>query len=244
MIKLAITGCLGRMGKRITALAQADEEFTINRLLENPDHPDSNTKVGDIEIKTDPQALIGSDVLIDFTTPEATMANLDVCSENNIKMVIGTTGLTPDHYKSIDAAATKIPIVVSGNMSTGVNLMFKLTDILSQKAPAAYEATFTEAHHVHKKDAPSGTAKMIKEFVDNANAAQDRKRKVHDIESIREGEIIGDHSVVFESPVDTITISHHAKTRDIFAQGALTAARFLMKKVNGRFNMQDVLDLK
>ncbi len=242
MIKLAITGSLGRMGKRITALAKEDQDLVLNALLEHADHPEIGKEIEGIKLTADHSSIVGSYVLIDFSTPEATMENLKVCTQNNIKMVIGTTGLNDDHLNAINEAAKKTSIVVSGNMSTGVNLMFKLTDMLSQKAPDTYEASFSEAHHIHKKDAPSGTAKMIKEFVDKANAAG-HKREIHEIESIREGEIIGDHTVVFESPVDTITISHHAKTRDIFAIGALQAAKFLMTKEIGRYNMQDVLDL-
>ncbi len=243
MIKLAITGCLGRMGQRITALAKKDGDFSFNALLEYPQHPQINSIVEGIQLTSDPKSFVNSDVLIDFTTPEATMNNLKVCAENNVKMVIGTTGLKDEHFNAINEAAKKIPIVVSGNMSTGVNLTFKLIQTLAQKAPNDYEASFTEAHHIHKKDAPSGTAKMMKKFVNDANLDL-HNRKINEIESIREGEIIGDHTVVFESPVDIITISHHAKTRDIFVVGALTAAKFLMQKQNGQFDMQDILNLK
>lgn len=243
MIKLAITGCLGRMGKRITALAKEDGGFQLQSLLEYAQHPEITSTVEGIQLSSDPQSFADADVLIDFSTPESTMANLKSCVENNVKMVIGTTGLTPENYHAIDEASKKIPIVVSGNMSTGVNLTFKLIQTIAQKSPDEYEASFTEAHHIHKKDAPSGTAKMMKDFVDQANT-EGHTRKINEIESIREGEIIGDHTVVFESPVDIITISHHAKNRDIFAVGSLTAAKFLMNKEHGRFDMQDVLNLK
>ncbi len=123
-------------------------------------------------------------------------------------------------------------------MSVGVNIVFGLIRRASQITGKNYDLRLTETHHVHKKDAPSGTAKTMAEI-----AEQFSKTKVKDIESIREGEVIGDHTISFESPVDLITIHHHAKTRDIFAEGSLVAAKFLSKKKKGLFNMQDVLGL-
>ena len=238
MIKLAVSGCLGRMGQRISALALEDKNFEIVGLLENKNHPQAKTKFHNLQITSDPDSLKGSQVLIEFTTPEATLEHLAACLKHGVKMVIGTTGLAQEHIQKIESAAQKIPIVFSSNMSVGVNVFFKLAREASAALGADYEMRIVEAHHVHKKDAPSGTAKTIAEVVE-----RDSKRKVKDIQSIREGEIIGDHQLIFESPVDTFTISHHAKTRDIFAQGSLVAAKFVAKKEKGLFNMQDVLGL-
>ncbi len=151
-------------------------------------------------------------------------------------MVIGTTGLTDAQTKEIEVAANKLPIVFSTNMSIGVNLLFKLVKETAAKLSKDYSVRIIEAHHIHKKDAPSGTAKHLAAIVGNTGF------KVADIKSIREGEIIGDHEVVFDSGVDTIRLSHSAKTRDIFAKGALAAAKWLVKKKPGLYSMQDVLN--
>lgn len=238
MINLAVSGCQGRMGQSITRLALEDKTFNLSALLEHKDHPKVNETVHDLKISADNSSLKGSDVLIEFTSPEATLDNLHACLVHGIKMVIGTTGFQPEHVSQIKEAAKKIPIVFASNMSVGVNILFKLTQIASEKTGEAYTINMAETHHIHKKDSPSGTAKTMAEIAENAS-----KTKVNNIESFRKGEVIGDHSVTFESNEDIINISHHAKTRDIFAKGALVAAKFLANKDKGLFNMQDVLGL-
>lgn len=240
MINLAISGCLGRMGQSIAQLALEDKDFKITALLEREGYPTPATApVPGISISTSLDALKGSEVLIEFTTPEATIKHLAACVQYDVKMVIGTTGMDSTQAEAVKKASQKIPIVFSSNMSIGVNVCFKLLEMLSAKTPAAYEARMVEAHHIHKKDAPSGTAKTMAEIIAKASP-----KKVKDIQSIREGEIIGDHKVIFESAEDVITIEHHAKTRAMFAKGALLAAKFLHDKKTGLFNMQDVLGLK
>ena len=187
----------------------------------------------------DASALKGSDVLIEFTSPEATIEHLKACSEYGVNMVIGTTGLTKAQIAQIKRASSKIAVVFSSNMSVGVNLVFSLIRQAAQVTGKNYAIRLAETHHVHKKDAPSGTAKTMAEI-----AEQYSKTKVKDIQSLREGEVIGDHTISFESDVDVISIFHHAKTRDIFAEGSLVAAKFLAGKKKGLFNMQDVLGLK
>jgi 4-hydroxy-tetrahydrodipicolinate reductase len=238
MIKLAVSGCQGRMGQSITRLAFADHDFTLAALLEHKDHPKAGAAVHDLRISTDNAVLRGCDVLIEFTSSDATIANLQACLEHGVKMVIGTTGLQPDQVGQIKKAAEQIPIVFASNMSVGVNILFKLTQTAAEKTGAPYAIRISEAHHVHKKDAPSGTAKTLAGIAEKASGT-----KVRHIESIREGEIVGDHTVVFESNEDTLTVSHHAKNRDIFAKGALVAAKFLSRKDKGLFSMQDVLGL-
>ena len=239
MIKLAISGCQGRMGQRLTALALKDKVFKISALLESKDRPDVPLLSNNIPINFEDAALKGSSVLIEFTTPDATMAHLKACQKYGVNMVIGTTGLTQAQMRLIKKASAKIAVVFSSNMSVGVNLVFGLIRQAAQITGKEYAITLTETHHVHKKDAPSGTAKTMAEI-----AEQFSKTKVKEIESIREGEVVGDHTISFESPVDLISIRHHAKTRDIFVEGALVAAKFLSKKKKGLFNMQDVLGLK
>ncbi len=239
MVKLVVSGSLGRMGQRITQLASEDRNFKLVSLLENPNHPQINTQAHGLWVTSDPASLKGAQALIEFTTPEATISNLSHCLKYGVNMVIGTTGLTEDKIKKIKTASQKIAVVYSSNMSVGVNIFFKLAKEAAQKFGIDYQFKIIEAHHIHKKDAPSGTAKTIAQVVE-----QGSKRKVTDIQSIREGEIIGDHDLFFESAVDTLVIRHHAKTRDIFAKGALVAAQFVAKKKSGLFDMQDVLGLK
>ncbi len=227
------------MGTRIAALAGADNNLKVTVLLENQGNPSIGTKVNGITVSSDASAIKDADVLIEFTSPEATLSHLAECVKQNKKMVIGTTGLSPEQIKTIEAAAKKIPIVFSSNMSVGVNLFFKVAGQVAEKTGSSYTMKIVEAHHVHKKDAPSGTAKTLAQIVEKAS-----KNKVADIKSIREGEIIGDHDIIFESDVDTITIRHHANTRDIFAKGALVAAKFLAAKKSGLYDMLDVLGLK
>ena len=239
MIKLAISGCQGRMGQRITALALKDEAFRISALLENKNCPDVPLLFHHIPVNFEDAALKGSDVLIEFTTPEATILHLKACRKYGVNMVIGTTGFTKGQITQIKKASSGIAIVFSSNMSVGVNLVFGLIRQAAAITGRDYSVTLSETHHVHKKDAPSGTAKTMAEIAEAIS-----KTKVKEIESIREGEVIGDHTITFEGPMDLVSIHHHAKTRDIFAQGALVAAKFLSKKKKGLFNMQDVLGLK
>jgi 4-hydroxy-tetrahydrodipicolinate reductase len=237
-IKLAVSGCQGRMGQRITALALKDKDFKISALLENKNRPDVPLMSNNIPVNFESDALKGSKVLIEFTSPDATIEHLKVCQKYGVNMVIGTTGLTKSQIAQIKKASTKIAIVYSSNMSVGVNIVFGLIRQAAKITGKNYAMRLVETHHVHKVDAPSGTAKTMAEI-----AEQSSKSKVKNIDSIREGEVIGDHTITFESDVDLISIRHNAKTRDIFAEGSLVAAKFLGKKKKGLYNMQDVLGL-
>lgn len=239
MIPIAINGCQGRMGQRITQLALQDKDFQIVALMEHPNHPLIHKVYEGILISSEPTAVKKSKVFIDFTSPESTMTYLKVCEENGVNCVIGTTGLQDSNLQEIKAASKKIAIVLSSNMSIGVNILFKLTEVLSASAPDHYQVRIVEAHHVHKKDAPSGTAKTLGCLIEENSG-----HRVQDIQSIREGEIVGDHKIIFESPEDRIVIDHHAKNRDIFAKGALVAAKFLSTQAKGLFDMRDVLHIR
>ena len=238
MIKLAVSGCQGRMGSRISELASQDKDFKIAVLLEHEGHPAIGQKIQGVSVQSEPSVLKEADVLIEFTTPEATFLHLRECLKSRVKMVIGTTGLLESQVQAIKDASRVIPIVFSSNMSVGVNIFFKIAREVAEKTGKTYNIKIVEAHHVHKKDAPSGTAKTLAQIVEEAS-----KTKVSDIKSIRKGEIIGDHDIIFESEVDTIKISHSAKTRDIFVKGALVAAKFIAKKTKGLYDMQSVLGL-
>jgi len=224
MVKICISGSEGKMGSRIISLAQDDGDLQVT---------------GQFDIDGNAEASIEScDCLIDFTAPKVTMTNLVLCEKLKKAVVIGTTGLSGEDRVKIKEAANNIPIVLSANMSTGVNLLFKLIEEASRILSEDYDISIVEAHHTEKKDAPSGTAKEIARIVKSVKSDIDVP-----IESVREGEIVGEHTITFESDVDILEITHSAKTRDIFASGALTAAKFVAGKKSGLFTMKDVLAL-
>jgi 4-hydroxy-tetrahydrodipicolinate reductase len=236
MIKLAVSGCHGRMGSQILELAFNDLDFAVVCILEGKDHPALNTKVGNLLVTDNSYQIKEADVLIEFTTPEATLAHLKDCLQYRRAMVIGTTGLNTSQLDQIKTAAKEIPIVYSPNMSVGVNVFFRLVKEAARSLPKDSTVKIVEAHHIHKKDAPSGTAKQLAQIIKEAKGEE-----VKDIQSIREGEIVGDHRVFFESAFDTIELRHSAKSRSIFAQGALVAAKWLADQKPGFYNMEDVL---
>jgi len=224
MVRIAISGSKGKMGLRILALAKDDAKLEVSGSFDAGDDAASNIE--------------GCDCLIEFTSPEATMEHLAMCEKNKKAIVIGTTGLSDDQKKAVEEASAKIPVVLSPNMSVGVNVVFKMTADAARVLGKGYAASIVEAHHAHKKDAPSGTAKEIARIIKDAGSLPEVP-----IESVREGEIVGEHTVTFESDTDVIEITHSAKTRDIFAKGALAAAKFAAGKKHGLFTMQDVLGL-
>jgi len=225
MIKICIAGSKGKMGSRILELAKQGAGFETS---------------GQFDAGEEPKAFIeGCDCLIEFTTPQATMEHLALCEKYKKAMVIGTTGLSDQDLEKVKEASKHIPVVFSPNMSVGVNLLFKMVADAAKTLGGEYRAEIVEAHHVHKKDSPSGTAKEIARIIKEVSGEKDVP-----IESIREGEIVGEHTITFESDLDVIELTHSAKTRDIFAKGALQAAKFAAKKSSGLFSMKDVLGLK
>ncbi|HLF18487.1 MAG TPA: 4-hydroxy-tetrahydrodipicolinate reductase [Candidatus Omnitrophota bacterium] len=242
MVKLAISGAQGRMGQTIANLAAKDKtNFQLAALLEHKNHPKANEKVVGISVSTDNNAIKGCDCLIEFTLPEATIANLEACLRHRVKMVIGTTGLNEQQEKIIGDASRKIPIVYASNMSIGVNTLFKLIEISGKSLQGLTDIYIGETHHIHKKDKPSGTAKTMKKI---AEATSRREVRFDEKNVKREGEVVGYHEITFETEFDTLKITHNAKDRSMFALGALQAAKFLKDKKSGLFNMQDVLGLK
>jgi len=236
MVKVGVSGASGKMGKRIIALASGFEDLEIVFGLEDKNHPEVGKIIDKVKISADFDSIETCDCLIDFSVPAATLECLDYAVKFKKCMVIGTTGLDKAVQDKIREAAKSIPIVFSPNMSIGVNLLFRLLKIAAGILKG-YQASIQEAHHVHKKDAPSGTAKKIAEIINE----QGFNIKIEDIKADRYDEIIGDHKVVFESEVDKIELSHSAKTRDIFVQGALLAAGWIAGKQPGLYSIDDVL---
>jgi len=238
-IRLGVSGALGKMGQRILALGAQDKAFVLALALERPDHPQLGSETFGLRVSCDLKEVAGTDGLIDFSSAAAAPEHVAACVRAGKPLVIGTTGLSAADQKVIRDAAAKIPVVFSPNMSIGVNVLFALTAQAARQLPEGYAVRLSETHHVHKKDAPSGTAKKLAEIV----KAQ-RAQAGPPIDSKREGEVVGDHAVVFESPWDTVTLSHSAKTRDIFVLGALAAMKFCVAKKNGLYDMADVLGMQ
>ncbi len=259
-IKVAIAGSGGRMGKvLLDCVAQADD-LQLHAALE---HTGSafigNTVAAGIKITDDIEtALKGADALIDFTRPEGTMQHLEICRKLGVGMVIGTTGLNAQQKAALGAAAQEIGIVFAPNMSVGVNLVFKLLETASRVLSEGYDIEIIEAHHRHKVDAPSGTALGMGEVVARTLGRDLEKCAVYGREgvtgerdpstigfaTVRGGDIVGDHTVLFAGTGERIEITHKASSRATFAIGALRAARFLKANKAGMYDMQDVLGLK
>ena len=255
-INLAITGCLGRMGRQLIKSSKTNKNFKLVTLTENKL---LNKKISGIKptLNTD-QAFMKSDVIIDFTIPKCTLEILKIASKHKKKVVIGTTGFNKKQESLIKRYSKKIPILKAGNMSLGINLLMYLTEIASKSLSDDYLSKVFELHHKHKKDYPSGTALMLgkgiaygknKNFYNSIGKRFLNKKffpygKKINFNSIRKGEIIGEHEVTFSSGKETIKLNHEAFDRALYSDGALTAARWLMGKKSGLYSMRDLLNFK
>jgi 4-hydroxy-tetrahydrodipicolinate reductase len=267
MTRIAITGAAGRMGRQLIEACHAHEDLRVSVALEHPQSSLLGSDVGElagvgklgVTIGADPEAVRNDfDVLIDFTRPEATLANLAICRAAGRAMVIGTTGFSAEQKQDIAAAAADIPIVFAPNMSVGVNLCLKLLDMAARVLGEDYDIEVIEAHHRHKVDAPSGTALAMGEVVASAlgrdletcavygreGITGERKPGTIGFETIRAGDIVGDHTVLFAGSGERVEITHKASSRMTFARGAVRAAAWLQGRPAGLYDMQDVLDLK
>ena len=247
MTKIVISGCCGRMGGRIAGLAKQDHALHVVGALEAAGHPNIGCDLGEVlalgrwhlPIVDDPEeAFQKGEVVIDFTSPLSTIRHVEVASGMNVGIVIGTTGLSPKDIESLQKAAKKIPILVSPNMSVGVNLLFNLVQEAARRLDKDYQIEVVEAHHQHKKDAPSGTAKKLAEIIAEARGVSAEAVPTH---SIRAGDIVGDHTVLFCGPGERLELTHRAHSRDTFASGALMAAKFLKGRRPGLYRMSDVI---
>jgi 4-hydroxy-tetrahydrodipicolinate reductase len=259
-IRIAIAGCGGRMGcALLECVAQADD-LVLHAALENGGSALLGNVVADgVKIGADVEAALqGADALIDFTRPEGTMQHLDICRKLGVNMVVGTTGLSAQQKAQLGAAAQDIGIVFAPNMSVGVNLVFKLLETASRVLAQGYDIEVIEAHHRHKVDAPSGTALGMGEVIARTLGRDLEKCAVYGREgvtgerdpstigfaTVRGGDIVGDHTVLYAGTGERIEITHKASSRATFALGALRAARFLKANKAGLYDMQDVLGLK
>ena len=266
MTRIAITGAAGRMGRSLIEACQQTAGVDVTVALEHPDSSLLGSDAGDLVGIGKLGVLIGADlaavsddfdVLIDFTRPEPTLANLQVCRQAGRRMVIGTTGFSEEEKTQIKAAAQDIAVVFAPNMSVGVNVCLKLLDMAARVLGDEVDVEVIEAHHRHKVDAPSGTALRMGEVVAAALGRDlkdcavygreghtgERDRKTIGFETIRAGDIVGDHTVLFAGIGERIEITHKASSRMTFANGAVRAAGWLMAQETGLFDMQDVLGL-
>ena len=235
MIKLGVLGAGGRMGRRIIELALNDKEFKVTLALEKRGHPLSGKNIDKIKISSTADGIFLVDVVIDFTLPQATLENLDYVLKYKKPLVLGTTGFGQEQINKIRESAKNIPIVFSPNMSIGVNLVFSLAGEIAKKLGERYDIEIVEAHHKAKKDAPSGTARELAKLI-----ADETGRNVP-VHSLRAGDIVGDHTVIYAGNGERIEIKHQAHSRDVFALGALRAAKWIAGRPAGLYSMQDVL---
>ena len=235
MIKLGIAGVCGRMGGRIYSLASHDKDFELFLALEKKGTPMIGKELGKLKISSSPDGLFLVDVFIDFTVPEASAENLDYVIKYKKALVLGTTGFNDNQIKKIHDIAKIVPVVFSPNMSIGVNVLFSLLPEIAKRLGPDYNIEIVEAHHKAKKDAPSGTAKKMAQVLSQA------LKKDIPTHAIRLGDIVGDHTVIFCGNSERIEIKHQAHSRDLFALGALKAAKWVFGKPAGLYSMQDVL---
>ena len=255
-INLTITGCMGRMGQQLIKTTKNEKGFKINSLTE---YKIINKKFGGIKPQLNTEdAFKKTDVIIDFTIPKCTFEVLKIATKLKKRIVIGTTGFTKKEEKLIKSYSKKIPILKAGNMSLGINLLMYLTEIASKSLGKKYLSKIFEVHHKHKKDYPSGTALMLgngiavgknknfynligKKFLNKKNFPFGNKINFN---SIRRGEIIGEHEVLFSSGKEIIKLNHEAFDRALYSEGALSAASWLMKKKPGLYSMRDLMNFK
>ncbi len=238
MIKLGIAGVCGKMGRRIFELASDEKAFDVTLALERKGIPQIGKELGKIKISSSPDGLFLVDVFVDFTSAEGTDTNLDYLARYKKALVLGTTGLSDTQLQKVHEIAKVIPVVFSPNMSIGVNVLFNILPDIAKRLGSDYAIEITEAHHKFKKDAPSGTAKKMQEVLREATG---KEIPTH---SIRLGDIVGDHTVIFCGNSERIEIKHQAHSRDLFALGALKAAKWVVAKPAGLYSMQDVLNTK
>jgi 4-hydroxy-tetrahydrodipicolinate reductase len=265
-LRVAVAGASGRMGRMLIEAVTATDDLRLSGALDIATSPalgqDATAflgKAGGVPITADLRAgLAQSQVLIDFTRPEGTLAHLEVCNELGVKAVIGTTGFSPAQKAQIAAHAQRTGVMFAPNMSVGINVMLKLLDMAARAMSQGYDIEVIEAHHRHKVDAPSGTALQFGEVLAAAlgrdlkdcavyarhGVTGERDPSSIGFATVRGGDIIGDHTVLFAGTGERIEITHKASSRATFAQGALRAARFLAGQGNGLFDMNDVLGLR
>jgi 4-hydroxy-tetrahydrodipicolinate reductase len=266
MSDVVVAGAAGRMGSRLVALLQEERDLRLAAALEAPGHPallkDAGEVAGtarlNVPITADPEGAQGQDrILIEFSSPDASLAHLRLIARHGGRAVIGTTGFSPAQRDEVERLATQVPILLSPNMSVAMNVAFRVLAEIARSLGDDYDVEITEVHHRFKKDAPSGTALKMAEVVAQALGRDltkvavygrhglpgERTRKEIGILSLRSGDVVGDHTVSFGALGERLELTHRAHSRDTYARGALRAARFIATAPAGFYSMRDVLDL-
>ncbi|MBS0467982.1 MAG: 4-hydroxy-tetrahydrodipicolinate reductase [Proteobacteria bacterium] len=264
--RVAVAGASGRMGRMLIEAIAASSDCVLAGALDVPGSPalgqDASAFLGrqsGVTITADLRAgLKNADVLIDFTRPEGTLAHASACAELGVQMVIGTTGFSDAQKAQLDAAARRVAMVLAPNMSVGVNVTLKLLQLAAQALSSGYDIEIIEAHHKHKVDAPSGTALKMGEVIAEAQGTRLADRAVYEryghtgerregsigFATVRGGDIVGDHTVLFAGIGERVEITHKSNSRAGYAQGSLRAVQFLAGQRAGMFDMFDVLSLR
>ena len=255
-IRLLVTGCMGRMGQQIIKSVKKDKNFKLTALTENRK---INKKINGVKVELNNEKLFKNvDLIIDFTIPKCTFQVLKIATKLKKRVVIGTTGFTKKEENLIKNFSKKIPILKAGNMSLGINLLMYLTEIASSSLGKNFLSKIFEIHHKHKKDYPSGTALMLgkgiavgknKNFYSLLGKKYLNKKtfpysKKINFNSVRKGEIIGEHEVKFSSGKEIITLNHEAFDRALYSEGALSAAKWLINKKPGLYSMRNLMNFK
>jgi 4-hydroxy-tetrahydrodipicolinate reductase len=246
MITVGINGATGRMGLSLIRLIAEADDLKLVTATERSDHPRIGEDISVIAgltskgmgVKLSDHLSKKTDVVIDFSTPTGTMNIIKSCLKYKSALLIGTTGLNKQQINYIRLAGKKIPCMISSNMSLGANMMFKVAPEIAAILGRGYDMEIVEIHHRFKKDAPSGTAIRLAESITKKSG---RKIPIH---SLRIGDVVGDHSIIFSTLGERIELIHRVHTRDIFSRGALSAARFLAKVKPGLYTMQDMLKMR
>jgi 4-hydroxy-tetrahydrodipicolinate reductase len=264
--RIGIVGAGGRMGRMLIEATLKDPQVALGAVFDQPGSPMVGRNAGEL-VGMDCNVLVTDDVaaglkqvdcLIDFTRPQGTLVHLDLCRQAGVGIIIGTTGFEPEGKEAIAAAAREIPIVFAPNMAVGVNLVFKLLDTAARILNQGYDIEIVEAHHRMKIDAPSGTALRMGEVLASAlerdlkdcavygreGVTGERDPSTIGFATVRGGDIVGDHTVMFCGLGERVEITHKASSRQPYAQGSLRAARFIAGRQSGLFDMQDVLGLR
>jgi 4-hydroxy-tetrahydrodipicolinate reductase len=265
MVKVVVTGAAGRMGTQIVRLVAGDEGLKLTGAVERPGHAGQDAgalaglpPLGVAVAEELAAAIAGADVVIDFTSHEASARNAEVCAEKGVALVIGSTGFTPEAKARVAAAARKVPIVLSPNMSVGVNVLFELVRQAAKTLGDAYDVEIVEIHHKRKRDAPSGTAVALGEVAaraldrDPADALAYTRHGILGerppwqigIQTLRGGDVVGEHTVFFCGEGERLELTHRATSREQFARGAVRAAHWIAGKPAGLYDMADVLGLR
>ena len=261
---LVINGAAGRMGKRIVTLAHESKKFDIVGAVDYAEHPDMGKDIGTLagieplNVDLSPAFPESANVMIDFSLPQAADAAIDYCAKNGVSLVMGTTGLSDGQLTKLKDASKKIAVMQATNMSMGMNLLFATVGKVAKTLGENYDIEIVEAHHRFKKDAPSGSALSLAEHIcedtgrdypgslthGREGKEATRKEGTIGMHAIRGGDIVGEHSIIYSTLGETVTLSHRAHTRDTFVGGALRAAEWITTQKPGFYNMQDVLGLK